>query len=95
VPALRGAALVVLLCGCRHEVTQADCEAMFERHAELVVVESDPDASPAVLAAERQRERDSAHKEGFVKRCVAEVKRPSWECAMTATTSESLERCLE
>src|SRR5439155_7821700 len=55
VPALKHLALVVMLAGvpgCKKKVTPAQCEAIVDRYAELVVKEKMPDASAETIAAE-------------------------------------------
>jgi hypothetical protein len=99
VPALKHAALaiglVVLVAGCKKKVTPAQCEAIVDRYAELVVKEKMVDASAETLATERTREKSEAHGDEVFKNCAAEVDPHDYDCAMKAETPEALEKCLE
>ena len=97
-PPLKWMMLGVALCtllGCKKKVTPAQCEAIVDRYAELVVKEKMPDASAETIAAERTREKSEAHGDEVFKNCAAEVDPGDYDCAMKAATPEALEKCLE
>ena len=95
-PALKHVVLAcVLLAGCKKKVTPAQCEAIVDRYAELVVKEKMPDASAETIASERTREKSEAHGDEVFKNCAAEVDLRDYDCAMKAATPEALEKCLE
>ena len=97
-PALKLAklALAIALCAsCKKKVTPAQCEAIVDRYAELVVKTQMPDASAETIAAERTREKSEAHGDEVFKNCAAEVDPGDYDCAMKAATPEALEKCLE
>lgn len=81
--------------GCKKKVTPAQCEAIIDRYAELVVKEKMPDASAETVAAERTREKSEAHGDDAFKNCAIEVEPDDYECAMKAKTPDALEKCLE
>jgi len=89
--------LVVVLAtlGCKKKVTSAQCEAILDRYAELVVKEKMPDASAEAIATERAREKSEAHGDDAFKNCAAEVEADDYACAMKAKTADALEKCLE
>ena len=62
----------VLLASCKKKVTAAQCEAIVDRYAELVVKEKMPDASAETVATERAREKSEAHGDEAFKNCAAE-----------------------
>ncbi len=88
-------AAVLVVCGCKKKVTPAQCEAIVERYAELVVKEKMPDASASDIAAERAREKNEAHGDDAFKNCASEVQPSDYDCAMKAATPDALEKCLE
>ena len=94
-PALRFGLLVLLAVGCKHRVTQAQCDAIVERYAELVVSDALPDASASVVAEEREREKAAAHGDDSFKNCTSELRMSDYECAMHASTPDAVEKCLE
>ena len=97
-PALKHVVLAVMLSsvlGCKKKVTPAQCEAIVDRYAELVVKEKMPDASAVTIATERTREKNEAHGDEVFKNCAAEVDPSDYDCAMKAATPEALEKCLE
>ncbi len=81
--------------GCKKKVTPAQCEAIIDRYAELVVKEKRPDASAETVASERAREKSEAHGDDAFKNCAVEVEPDDYECAMKAKTPDALEKCLE
>jgi hypothetical protein len=80
---------------CKKKVTAAQCEAIVDRYAELVVKEKLPDASAETIATERAREKSEAHGDEAFKNCAAEVDPEDYACAMKAKTPDALEKCLE
>ena len=95
-PALKHVVLAcLLLASCKKKVTPAQCEAIVDRYAELVVKEKMPDASAETIAAERAREKSEAHGDEVFKNCAAEVDPNDYDCAMKAATPTALEKCLE
>lgn len=93
--ALRLAALAVLAAGCKAKASPAECEALVDRYAELVVREATPDAAPTAVAREQDRVRSEARAEGVFKNCASEVEASRARCAMKAKSTEALEECLE
>jgi hypothetical protein len=98
VPALR-LVIVVLAAsvgiGCRPKASQAQCEGLIDRYADLVTREKLRDAPADQLKAARDRERDEARGDDLFKNCRSEVSQTEYSCAMRATTSEQLVKCLE
>jgi hypothetical protein len=99
---MRRALLIALVClapsalgGCKKKVTQAQCEQLLDRYATLVVREKIKDAPADVLKAEQLREREAARADDDFKNCTAELSADDYACAMSATTADALEKCLE
>ena len=90
-------AIVALACatGCKKRVTQAQCDAMLDHFAQLVVTAKMKDATPDAIKAEQAREREAAASDDDFKNCTVEVTPAEWDCAMKATTPEAVEKCLE
>jgi hypothetical protein len=86
--------VLVLLGGCKRKATQAECDALVDRYAELVVKDVMPDASPETLAEERAREKSLARGNDVFERCTADLTHQDYECAMRATSPDALEQCL-
>ncbi len=80
---------------CRKKVSAKQCDELLERFAELVVKERFADAGPEVVAAERARERAEAKSDDAFKNCTSEVQNDEHACALKATSSEALIKCLE
>lgn len=80
---------------CTKKVTAKQCDELLDHFAELVVTERFPDAGPELIAAERARERAEAKADAAFKNCPSEVQVAEHECAMKATSSEALIKCLE
>jgi hypothetical protein len=98
VSALRAVALALVAGACKHgstKATPAQCEAIVDRFAELVVQEAMPDASAAAVAAERAREKSEARGADVFKNCASQVDRSAYDCAMRAESTDALEKCLE
>ncbi|MDP9034802.1 MAG: hypothetical protein M3O50_08335 [Myxococcota bacterium] len=97
---LRAAALwwsIACACcaGCKPKASSAECDALVERYASLVVKERFPDASTAQVKSEQEREKREAQAEDGLKNCSSDVSRSELECAMHAATTDVLEKCLE
>jgi hypothetical protein len=101
VPALMRCALVVAVAAlaalpsCKPKVTPAQCDALIDRYAQLVVTEKLPDAGPETIKTEQERERGEARGDDSFKNCTSEVSRAEFDCAMRAPTADALEKCLE
>jgi hypothetical protein len=89
------AALASASTACTKKVTARQCDELLDRFAELVVKERFPDAGPAAIAEERARERTEAKADAAFKNCPSEVQVSEHACAMKATSSEALIKCLE
>ena len=84
------------LAGCKGKATQAQCDQLLDRFAELVVREKSPkDAPPETIQAERVREREEARGDDGFRNCTSEVSSDDFACAMKATTSDAMLKCLE
>ncbi len=88
-------AMFVFIADCKKKVSPAQCDAIVERYAELVVKEKMPDASATDVARERAREKNEAHGDDAFKNCASELQVDDYECAMKAPTPDALEKCLE
>jgi hypothetical protein len=86
---------VLLLVGCKARVTQAECDQLLTRFAQLVVTDRYPVASPEILREERARAQAEAAGDDNFKNCTTELRQDDYRCAMAATTSEALLKCLE
>ena len=96
--ALLAVAVLVALpsvAACKPKASNAQCDGLVERYAELVVREKFPDASSAQVDAERQREKLEARGDDSFKNCPSEVSQTELTCAMGATTADAFEKCLE
>ena len=83
------------MASCTRKVSQKQCDELLDRFSELVVKERMPDAGAETLAAERTRERSEAKSDDAFKNCTSEVQADEHACAMKATSSEALIKCLE
>jgi hypothetical protein len=92
---LAAACACALLSGCKPKATTSDCDALIERYAKLMVIETFPDASPEVVRKEQDREKIEARSTDSLKNCSSEVSRAEMDCAMRATTTTAFEKCLE
>lgn len=96
------AALVLLVLtlvpaagGCKGRVDRAQCDQLLARFAELVVKEKMPQADPATIKAEQDREQAEAARDDNFKNCTTEVRQDELRCAMAAPTSDAFLKCLE
>jgi len=87
-------AAVGMVTSCKRKVSEQQCDELLDRFAELVVKERFPDAGLEVIATERLRERGEAKGDEF-KNCTSQVQADEYACAMKATSSEALIKCLE
>ena len=69
-----GVVALLMMVGCHQKANAAECEALIDKYAELVVREQFPDAGPDAIAKERARERTEA-KTDVLKNCPSEVQR--------------------
>lgn len=88
-------AAVAALASCKPKITTAQCDALVDRYAQLVVTEKMPDAGLGTIKAEQERERGEARGDDAFKNCTSEVSRAEFDCAMRAPTADALEKCLE
>src|SRR5690349_18786211 len=88
-------AFVALGIGCKKKVTQAQCEELVDRFAGMVVKEKMKDATPEQIKAEQARERDEAKSDDNFRNCTSELSVEDYACAMAASTSDALMKCLE
>jgi hypothetical protein len=91
--------LIVLVLGsssaCKKKISTAQCDALIEHYAALVVAEKMPDAGPSVVQAEKVREREEAKRDEGFRNCTTEVQTDDLTCALAARTSEAVLKCLE
>jgi hypothetical protein len=94
-------ALLALLAGagagasCKPKVSVAQCDQLLDRYAMLVVTAKLPDASTAVIDAEREREKTEARGDDAFKNCSSQVSQAEFDCAMRAPNADAFEKCLE
>ena len=88
-------ALGLGLAGCRERATAAQCEALVDRYAELVVLDKMPGASADVVQQEQKVVRAEATGDEGFRNCTTEVGPKEYACAMAAKTPEAMEKCLE
>jgi hypothetical protein len=86
---------VLFVPACKAKITPAQCDELISRYATLVVKEKIPDAAPALIEAEQQRERDQAAHEDAFRNCTTEIQPVEHRCAMAAKTADAFEKCLE
>lgn len=93
--ATAAALLVVLLFGCKKKVTQAQCDALVDKFATLVVSERIKDAPAEMIKAEQERERQEARGDEAFRNCTSEIAQEDYTCAMGSGTSDAFLKCLE
>ena len=86
---------LVTVVGCHKKATETQCDALVDHYTELAMKEQSPDAAPADVEAQRKRVREESKNDDDFKNCTSEVEAADYECAMKATTTEGVERCLE
>ncbi len=84
-------ALLVLGPSCKKKASAAQCEELLDRYTQLAVKERGGDAGAEAVAAERQEARGH---DAF-KNCTSEVQLDEHACAMKATTSAAMLKCLD
>ncbi|MCL2778703.1 MAG: hypothetical protein FWD73_11925 [Polyangiaceae bacterium] len=84
-----------MLASCTKKASPAQCDEMLDRYAELVVKERFGDAGADIVASEQVRERNEAKGDDAFKNCTSGVQLNEHACAMKATTSAALVKCLE
>lgn len=84
-----------VLAGCKKKANAKECDALLERFSELAVRERFPDAGAGQLKSEQDREKAEARGDDNFKNCTSEVQAEEFACAMAATNSEALKKCLE
>jgi hypothetical protein len=92
---IAGALSLGATTSCKGRVSQAECDALLTRFAELVVKEKLKNASPEAIRAELAREREEAARDDNFKNCPTELRQNEYRCAMNATTADALIHCLE
>ena len=80
---------------CKKKITAKECDDMVARYVELAMKEKFPDAGPEQVAAERARVSQEARAADELKNCASEVTPDEHTCAMKASTSDGLIKCLE
>jgi hypothetical protein len=80
---------------CKKKVSQAQCDELIDRFATLVVKERIRDATPEVVKAEQDRERQEARGDEAFRNCTSEVAPEDYGCAMRSATSDQFLKCLE
>jgi hypothetical protein len=81
--------------GCKPKASGAQCDQLLEKYAQLVVTERFADASADQIKTEREREKSEARGDDAFKNCSSEVSQTELACAMSATSADALEKCLE
>jgi hypothetical protein len=92
--ALVGAA-VVCCVECKPKASATQCDQLLDRYAALVVTAKFPDASAALIQAERDREKAEARGDDAFKNCSSQVSQAEFACAMRAPNADAFEKCLE
>ena len=85
----------MVVVGCKKKVSQAECSAIVDHYARLVVTERLPDASAETVRMEQDRERQEAQGDDNFRNCTTEVSADEYACAMRAATADAVEKCLE
>jgi hypothetical protein len=94
--ALAVAGLVVLLVvsGCGHPATRAECDELFDRTAQIEL-DAQHIKDPA-LVAKRLVEARAQSGDAFAKDCVTKrITKGALECVRKASTSEQFDKCLD
>jgi len=86
---------VVATTACKKKVTSQQCDELIDRFSELYVKEHSPDAGAENIAEEKARVRQQAMLSDELKNCPSEVQVEEHACAMKATTSDAMLKCLE
>lgn len=86
---------LLVLASCKKKIAQPDCERLIDRYATLVVTERDRDASASTIKTEQAAFRDEAKGDENFQSCESKVTRVEFDCAMSASTADAFEKCLE
>lgn len=89
------ACVALALAGCARKIDAADCNALVDHYATLVVQEHNPGATAELIAAERDRERRQARGDDGFRNCTTEITRPELDCALKAGSPDGVLKCLE
>jgi hypothetical protein len=83
----------VLLVGCGHPATRAECDELFAKNAEIEL-KAQRITDPKTVA-ERIEAARAAEGEAFAARCQGRrITQRALECVRQATTAEQVDRCL-
>jgi hypothetical protein len=94
--ALRTMALAALAAlGCSRHATRADCDAVMDHYAEMLVRETNPNLGDGELRAQYEKVRKRASEEPSFADCPKEITVGQARCALSAVNVPELERCLE
>lgn len=93
----RGTALAAALLGltaCDKPLAQSDCTALLDHYVDLLAHADHPDAGGDEVIRLQSAAREKAAQDPQFARCVSEVSRRQFDCAMQATNPDALEQCL-
>jgi hypothetical protein len=82
--------------GCARPLEASECKQLLDHYTELLAREEDPTTTPervaqAIDEARKLAERDPRFEFGA---CPKKIARKSYDCAMSAPTVDTVERCL-
>ena len=88
--------LAIAATGCEKPLGEEECLQLLDRYTEFLVREEDPKATPQQVAHGQEAARTAARTNPAFEfsTCSRKVRRRSYECAMTATGVDAIERCL-
>jgi len=88
------ASLVAL--GCERTLERSECTKLLDRYTELLVQDEEPGAPPERIAQAQARARATAERDRRFDfgSCSSRVARRQYECAMSASSVDAVERCL-
>jgi hypothetical protein len=78
----------------RATATVAQCDELLDRYTDLALRESVPDASPAIVAAQKKQVREMAAASSVLSACPGHVLESQRRCAMGSSTPDTFEACL-
>lgn len=81
---------------CRSPLNKAECTDLLDHYTELLVREENPEATPDLVAIQKEHARKAASEDSRFDfgSCPRHVSRRSFECAMSASSVDEVERCL-
>ncbi|HEX7670481.1 MAG TPA: hypothetical protein VF395_12895 [Polyangiaceae bacterium] len=84
------------LSACQKPLDPLECRRLLDRYAEMLVREEEPTATPERVALVLDQARRIAAQDSRFEMaaCSTRVPRRSFECAMSAPTVDTIERCL-